>query len=137
VNEIQELSANFTWRHVNSENNSSDLVSRGCMPKDVESVSLWWNGPQYLYSVECNPHEKFSQADPISFDETTLEFKPETSNFMSTSSNIFQSFILRFSIFPRLVNSMAYIFRFIHNRSPSNTEKKPVHLQHKKPKRHF
>ncbi|GFV17977.1 reverse transcriptase domain-containing protein [Trichonephila clavipes] len=45
VSKIQELTVNFSWHHISSENNPADLVSRGLSVSDLISSPLWWKGP--------------------------------------------------------------------------------------------
>ena len=33
------------WKHVPTDSNPADLVSRGTMPKELLDMSLWWEGP--------------------------------------------------------------------------------------------
>ncbi|KAK9712253.1 hypothetical protein QE152_g24988 [Popillia japonica] len=52
VAEVQELSAQFTWRHVPSAENPADCLSRGLMPGCIKDAQLWWNGPEWLKQEE-------------------------------------------------------------------------------------
>ncbi|GFT28340.1 integrase catalytic domain-containing protein [Trichonephila clavipes] len=45
VAKIQELTVNFSWHHISSENNPADLVSRGLSVSDLINSPLWWKGP--------------------------------------------------------------------------------------------
>nr|CAH7712888.1 unnamed protein product [Callosobruchus chinensis] len=45
VSEIQNLTTLDKWRHVPSEFNPADLVSRGIKPSDIQGTNLWWYGP--------------------------------------------------------------------------------------------
>ncbi|GFY11986.1 uncharacterized protein TNCV_4974861 [Trichonephila clavipes] len=45
VAKIRELTVNFSWHHISSENNPADLVSRGLSVSDLINSSLWWKGP--------------------------------------------------------------------------------------------
>ncbi|GFV43157.1 uncharacterized protein TNCV_1574031 [Trichonephila clavipes] len=45
VAKIQELTVNFSWHHISSENNPADLVSRGLNVSDLIKSPLWWKGP--------------------------------------------------------------------------------------------
>ncbi|GFV12282.1 integrase catalytic domain-containing protein [Trichonephila clavipes] len=41
VAKIQELTVNFSWHHISSENNPADLVSRGLSVSDLTNSPLW------------------------------------------------------------------------------------------------
>jgi len=45
---IQEETAAATWRHVPSQSNPSDLISRGIEPSTLSTSTLCWKGPQWL-----------------------------------------------------------------------------------------
>jgi hypothetical protein len=36
----------FTWRHVPTQSNIADLISRGGEPMTLSTSTLWWKGPQ-------------------------------------------------------------------------------------------
>lgn len=40
------------WRHVGTNDNPADIVSRGIMPKEFRETTLWWEGPKFLYRPE-------------------------------------------------------------------------------------
>ncbi|GFW09513.1 uncharacterized protein TNCV_3996201 [Trichonephila clavipes] len=48
VAKIQELYPNQLWRHVPSDQNPVDLVSRGVDPEKLLQQNLWFNGPTFL-----------------------------------------------------------------------------------------
>ncbi|GFU80843.1 uncharacterized protein TNCV_3728811 [Trichonephila clavipes] len=48
VAKIQELYPNQLWRHVPSDQNPADLVSRGVDPDNLLQQNLWFNGPTFL-----------------------------------------------------------------------------------------
>jgi hypothetical protein len=45
---IQEDTASATWRHVPTQSNPADLISRGVEPSTLSRSILWWKGPQWL-----------------------------------------------------------------------------------------
>jgi hypothetical protein len=46
---IQEHTEMFNgWAHVKGIMNPADLISRGMVPDEIASSSLWWNGPTFL-----------------------------------------------------------------------------------------
>ncbi|GFT70112.1 integrase catalytic domain-containing protein [Trichonephila clavipes] len=48
---MQELYPYQLWRHVPSDQNPTDLVSRGVDPDKLLQQKLWFNGPTFLSAV--------------------------------------------------------------------------------------
>ncbi|XP_063618746.1 uncharacterized protein LOC134791628 [Cydia splendana] len=46
--EIIELTKSEMWNYVNTKENAADLLTRGVYPQNLQSNSLWWNGPDWL-----------------------------------------------------------------------------------------
>ncbi|GFT31556.1 uncharacterized protein TNCV_609431 [Trichonephila clavipes] len=51
VKEIRELTQFQSWRHVPSNMNIADLLSRGCTPQKMLD-SKWWEGPRWVHVEE-------------------------------------------------------------------------------------
>ncbi|GFV00785.1 uncharacterized protein TNCV_1386001 [Trichonephila clavipes] len=47
IAKIQDLFP-WQWRHVPSNQNPVDLISRGVDPDKLLNRELWWNGPEFL-----------------------------------------------------------------------------------------
>jgi hypothetical protein len=45
---IQEETASAIWRHVPTQSNPADLISRRVEPTTLSTSTLWWKGPQWL-----------------------------------------------------------------------------------------
>ena len=71
---IQEWSDQVSWRHVPTEQNPADIVSRGSDVKDLEN-SIWFEGPSFLLSdsskwpvnehFELTENQKLSEAKKV------------------------------------------------------------------------
>ena len=48
IEKILDVSAAEQWHYVPTDQNSADLVSRGCSASDLVSSALWWQGPHFL-----------------------------------------------------------------------------------------
>jgi hypothetical protein len=45
---IHEETASATWRHVPTQSNPADLISRGFEVSTLSNSTLWWKRPQWL-----------------------------------------------------------------------------------------
>ncbi|XP_049301282.1 uncharacterized protein LOC125774951 [Anopheles funestus] len=52
VSEIQDLTHGYKWMHVKGIDNPADIVSRGALPKELLSSTLWFHGPSWLQHPE-------------------------------------------------------------------------------------
>ncbi|XP_062704102.1 uncharacterized protein LOC134286501 [Aedes albopictus] len=74
VSEIQHITMDGVWNHVAGLHNSADIVSRWIDPVQLQYKSLWFSGPHWLRSDECN----WLSTPPISeddFDPVDLQVK--------------------------------------------------------------
>ncbi|XP_054745862.1 uncharacterized protein LOC129250249 [Anastrepha obliqua] len=63
VSEIQDLTADASWRHVPTKCNPADIVSRGCTALEL-SNSIWFSGPSFLQLEPENwPSNQCGQLD--------------------------------------------------------------------------
>jgi hypothetical protein len=113
VSQIQSLTDPKEWCHVPSEQNPADILSRGRTLHQLNQLSLWWHGPQFL-----NGPEHFSiknKWNPISVENSTIpEIKPSCC-LLVNAADIDNSLFERFSSFSKLVRVVAYILRFVNN----------------------
>ncbi|XP_041449541.1 uncharacterized protein LOC121404266 [Drosophila obscura] len=118
VAEIQELSSGVIWRHVPTDQNPADLVSRGT---DVDGVmcSLWTNGPHFLLSGPENwpLHHQVELSPEMEKSEDKKSVAAHSVAKGQTNEVI--ELIGRCSSFQKLLRIMAYVNRFIQggNRS--------------------
>lgn len=122
VTEINELTGNSTWLHVNSGENPADLLSRGEGLDSLINCSLWWNGPSFLHDTKSD----FIHDD--SNENTVIDNLPElrskiVSLVCNPSDETFN--FNRCSSYIKLIRTGAYVLRFILN-SRINSERKQL-----------
>lgn len=110
IAEIQRITNVDDWRHVASQENPADLLSRGIMPDLLQGSDIWWHGPCWL--------RQDRSARPLTYIVETEVELPEgrrTALTVGTNDVSRNDIIDRFSKFSRLVRSVAFCFRFARN----------------------
>ncbi|GBM78654.1 hypothetical protein AVEN_267694-1, partial [Araneus ventricosus] len=122
VKTINTLCPYFDWRHVNSADNPSDLISRGTSATNLVNNSLWFHGPTFIKSDISLPVETIE----LNNNEFLNEIKTSCASVLICNSyNDFIIDILNLSnSFTKLCRIVSYIFRFIHNlKNPTERKK--------------
>ena len=113
---IHENSAPHQWRHVKSDLNPADEVSRGLTVEEMSASSKWLNGPAFL-----KKNEEFWPCDPTirqpELPEDDPEVKRENQSHSQSSTNhrseeVLSSLMKRFSSWERLRRAVAWLLRF-------------------------
>lgn len=115
VSKIQNNLPRSKWLHIRSADNPADLATRGVSPKNLQTSSLWWNGPQWLrqpqslwpISLYQNPDDKDMERRPIKANLATL---------LHNGDKIFQ----RFSSWSKTLHVLYYVLRFFNRTNPRN-----------------
>ena len=108
VSKIQSILPPDAWRYVKTHENPADLATRGITPGELESNSLWWEGPDWL----SNPHFTSEKGEIIA--TTSLEQKRELSvHVLQAASEV--SLFDRYSKLKTLIRITAYCLRFVKN----------------------
>ncbi|GFU91091.1 uncharacterized protein TNCV_4924221 [Trichonephila clavipes] len=115
---IQRLTQNCQCNHVSSNENPTDLISRGLNVSDISSKQLWWHGPDFL--------REELEANPIDFERITSdsdylkELKPANVLLTSCKFSLIDDLSKRSINYTKLLHILSYIFKFLHNsRNPS------------------
>ncbi|XP_008548603.3 uncharacterized protein LOC103572001 [Microplitis demolitor] len=118
VAEIQEVAASCYWRHVSSQDNPADLISRGLLPSEFMASSIWFEGPSWLLQKSSLwPNEELNSID-------IPELKPIIPKIACMKIELKEyNLIERYSSFSKLQKVIAYIRRFIHNAKSTNQRK--------------
>ncbi|XP_070518846.1 uncharacterized protein [Cardiocondyla obscurior] len=111
VSEIQTLLPDTEWRHVLSESNPADLLSRGKPASELMNLEIWWKGPTWLkQSSNYWP----SQLVDGSMD-TTLERKTARCNvhMAHPAGDILAQVFERISSWTRILRTVARVIKFV------------------------
>ena len=113
---IHENSATHQWRHVSSELNPADKVTRGLTVDEMSASSKWLSGPEFL-----KKKEEFWPCDPtihrpeLSDDDLEVKREVQLYNQSSTchaSKEVLFRLIERYSARERLRRAVAWLLRF-------------------------
>lgn len=112
VAKIQELISSIEWRHIRSEDNPADAISRGQLPRIFSKNTLWSRGPSWLTDIESNWYNEGIQMIEIPEVKTNTCL---TTMFAKLELDIFE----RCSSYAKLCRIIAYCLRFrpTHNHS--------------------
>ncbi|KAH9639149.1 hypothetical protein HF086_018217 [Spodoptera exigua] len=109
IGEILDLTGDCVWRHVPTEYNPADYISRGVSVESIQALDMWWSGPSFLKEPEVS----------WPLNSVNMESLPEMREFscvaqMDVIHNV-NNFIQfnRFYKFNRLRRAVAYMLRFI------------------------
>ena len=119
ISYIQQRSVQSQWRHVLSEDNPADYISRGIHPERLQSMDMWFNGPSFLkHSSPCWPRIFSAKAHD---DNERRILKSVLVIENTVKSFVFQ--IDHKNSFSFVVRTTAYVLRFIastRNLGPKN-----------------
>lgn len=108
VAEILDKTAACSWRHVPTNLNPADHISRGVDVSLLQSLDLWWSGPEFLrYEISKWP------STPTVPKEKLPEIRAEVSLLATTVYSRPVIEFNRFSSFNMLKRSVAYVLRFV------------------------
>ncbi|XP_063365335.1 uncharacterized protein LOC134653901 [Cydia amplana] len=122
VTQINDLTGNATWLHVRSEDNPSDLLSRGVALDNLIDCNLWWFGPSFLQDTKSDfIHDDTSKNTAI---EDLPELRSTAVSLVCNQQDELFNFD-RCSFYNKLIRIGAYVLRFILN-SRINSERKQL-----------
>lgn len=108
VAEIQNFTSPADWRHISSEQNPADILSRGTAPSALLSNNLWWHGPEWLRT-----DSNLWPISKISFD--TLHISESKITTLAVIDTYSLPVFKKYSSYTKLQRVLAYVLRFIYN----------------------
>ncbi|XP_048487495.1 uncharacterized protein LOC119692752 [Plutella xylostella] len=109
VAEILEKAGNHTWRHVPTDLNPADPISRGVDIGNLLGLKLWWSGPEFLKNDLSEWPSQPKHVGPLP------ETRPDADVSLNATISEGKAFVdfSRFSNHSRLIRAVAYALRFI------------------------
>ena len=110
VAKIQTLTDQKSWRHVPTQFNPADLISRGQTPHEFLNIKFWQHGPEWLLQEENSWPEFHFRKGNSPGKRKNLEiqcFKLTVSN----ECNLLE----KYSSLRTLHNVLVYVLRYLHN----------------------
>lgn len=101
------------WKHVSTEQNPADYVSRGMSAKELKDSTLWQNGPEFL----AKPEEHWPNQPHLESENEAMEIK-KTPQIYSCNADVnspTDKFITSYSSWHRLKKAVAWILRLKSN----------------------
>ncbi|XP_059046734.1 uncharacterized protein LOC131842217 [Achroia grisella] len=126
VVEILEKTEHSVWRHVPTDKNPADHISRGVKASELQELDLWWSGPPFLKQEESQ-----WPLNPLNCSQLP-EVRPEISLHITKFDNYKLIDFSRFSNVLRLKRAVAYALRFINGcrkLKPKTTHLNPSELE--------
>lgn len=120
IAEIQGCTLANKWRHIPTELNPADILSRGCSAADLKNNRLWNNGPEFLRSS--------TDAWPNSAEVILQNFVCSEIRTLGkqkfTVDEWWEALLSKFSKFSKLIRTIAYWRRFLLflMKNPTDTE---------------
>ena len=107
IQEILKATRVDQWRHVRSENNPADYVSRGLTVQD-EKIKTWLEGPQFLNEA----NNKWSDTIPNSVDNELLETRKAVLHVDRQEETAVDRLLSHYSEWTKLVRAVTWLTRF-------------------------
>ena len=112
VTDIREVSSPSSWRHVPSEENPADILSRGVMDPEALNNTNWFTGPSFLMKDE----EHWPDVAVADLDSDDPEIRQKSVLFaMCVIDEPTGIDLKRISNWLRLKRVVAWVLRFVSN----------------------
>ncbi|XP_063358857.1 uncharacterized protein LOC134648296 [Cydia amplana] len=118
VSHVQDIVPTACWRHVPSGTNPADICSRGQMPRELLTNTLWWAGPEWLsHSPSEWPTDlsKDRNTDNVVLSEQRRVTLVTSQTEPIKQTSIIDQLLERYSSLDKVCRILAYVRRFCTN----------------------
>lgn len=108
VSQILEVTNAHQWKHVRTEDNPADVISRGLAPDELINLKIWWKGPSWMSSSEHRPTES---SILLPKESSLPEQRPIRLALLVM--NPIKDLVNNYSSWHRLLRAVGWILRFV------------------------
>ena len=123
VLEIQSLLDPSVWRYCHGPQNPADVPTTGMSSNELKENRLWWEGPAWLRSSEEEWPKDLRSASLNEHVEIERKHQASINSYVIQPQEIFIDFT-RFSKYNKLLRTIAWIKRYIHNARVKQDERR-------------
>ena len=119
ISKVQDTLPGPCWRHLPTRENPADCASRVMMGNEIESKSLWWNGPSWLSQNKKKlPQRDFACLKVCPEENKKIQI---ASTEVDSDQNLIE--VTRFSSFSKLIRVAALVIKVVTMLKKERTEK--------------
>lgn len=112
VSDVQQNTKLGTWRHVPTDQNPADLISRGVPADQLIKQNLWWHGPSWL----CDSSRSLWPEDIVPEQQLVEPLERRTTVAAVSSMKSQFDILEKYSSLIKCQRIVAYCLRFWNNR---------------------
>ncbi|XP_037964924.2 uncharacterized protein LOC105390593 isoform X1 [Plutella xylostella] len=124
---MQQLTNNYLWSYIKTDQNPADCLSRGVSPCDLMQHPLWFNGPKFMLDPDYKFTEFNYEAVKCNLPEVKVvsgelnEGGPVCAASLKVN-NVVGNIITKYSSISKAQRVLAYVQRFISNLKKTRSE---------------
>ncbi|XP_048479150.1 uncharacterized protein LOC119692986 isoform X2 [Plutella xylostella] len=124
---MQQLTNNYLWSYIKTDQNPADCLSRGVSPCDLMQHPLWFNGPKFMLDPDYKFTEFNYEAVKCNLPEIKVvsgdlnEGGPVCAASLKVNS-VVGNIITKYSSISKAQRVLAYVQRFISNLKKTRSE---------------
>lgn len=124
IGEIHSVTKPEQWRHIPTQENPADHVSRGLPVATLATATSWWAGPRFLTESEHDWPKNKVEISETAKSEKKRSSQSEIQTFHGTSSPDWRLKAENYSSWVKFVRVHAWVIRFIENCRVKKDERK-------------
>ncbi|XP_045210548.2 uncharacterized protein LOC123561953 [Mercenaria mercenaria] len=114
ISYIHETTRPEQWRYVDSGSNPADIASRGIDPSDMDGISTWLNGPEFILHDESSWPRLPNEPELVYGDSEIKNDVAVNVTALNTEHDLHvNNFIRHYSDWTRLRRAVAWLLRFM------------------------